>query len=72
MRLTHGPPNLNKSMLTAIEVAITGIAIAIVVYWLAVLFGRVGTNRSDFQWWVKVVIIQGVIVAVALKLLHII
>ena len=52
---------------TIVDTALVGLGLAVVFYWLAVLFGRANGNKECFKWWLKVIVIQGVILAAALK-----
>lgn len=59
------------SVQAAIETVVVGMALSVVLYWVSFLFGRLTTDINDFKWWAKVTLLQGVVLAAALKILKV-
>lgn len=57
-----------KSTLSTIVI---GLGFAVVFYWLAILFGRFNGTPESFKWWLKIITIQGVVLAIAAKMIGI-
>ena len=60
-------------MVTLLDVLVIGLALASVWFWLAVLIGlifRAETVMERLKWWLVVIVPQGIIIALALRVLH--
>jgi hypothetical protein len=52
---------------TIIRVLEVGVGMSVIFYWLGILLGKIGTNGQDLRWWLRVVVLQGIFLAAALK-----
>lgn len=51
-----------------IDVLIVGLALSSALYWVAFMWGRLSTDMKDFKWWLRIVLLQGIILSAALKI----
>lgn len=50
-----------------LNILITGIALASVWYWIYSLIR--GVRKSDLQWWLKIIVPQGILISFAAQLI---
>lgn len=59
---------MRKALTDIFDVLTIGVSLATIFYWMGLLFNRLSIGAPDFRWWLKIIVPQGIVLALALKL----